>query len=85
MKVVVIDQNYSGDLYDPVIVINNAGPCDFIGLIKQATLVLTDSFHCSVFSIITGTRNFYTYIAPNNKRGSRIVDLLELYRLTNSV
>ena len=83
MKVVVIDQNYSGDLYDPVIVINNAGPCDFIGLIKQATLVLTDSFHCSVFSIITGTRNFYTYIAPNNKRGSRIVDLLELYKLSD--
>lgn len=83
MKVVVIDQNYLNSPHDSIIVVDNAGPCDFIGLIRQAALVLTDSFHCSVFSIITGTRNFYTYIAPNNQRGSRIIDLLKLYNLSD--
>ena len=83
MKVVIIDQNYSYSPHDSITVVDNAGPCDFIGLIRQAALVLTDSFHCTVFAIITGTRNFYTYIAPNNQRGSRIIDLLKVYNLTD--
>lgn len=44
-------------------------------------MVITDSFHCTVFSIILGTSNFYTYISPYNKRGSRIIDLLESFSL----
>lgn len=40
------DENLSGDkLYD-------VSPMEFIGLIKNAKFVITDSFHCSVFSMM---------------------------------
>lgn len=82
MLVCVIDQNYPGNPISSVKIVNNAGPCDFIGLIHHASLVITDSFHCTDFSIITGTKNFYTYINPENKRGSRIIDLLKTFHLS---
>ena len=87
-KVKVIDQNYSFPEHPLVEVVADAGPLEFIGLIRNAWLVLTNSFHCTVFSIITGTRNFYTYIAkepPMVSRGSRIVDLLARYDLSNHI
>ena len=46
---------------------------------------MTDSFHGTVFSLIMGTKNFYTHISPKNKRGSRIEDLLETYALKNHI
>ena len=84
-KVKVIDQNYSFPPHDRVEPITDAGPCDFIGLIKDAYIAITDSFHCTVFSLITGIRNFYTYISPESDRGSRIVDLLKIYGLENHI
>lgn len=84
-KVKVIDQNYPFP-DDPLIeVVADAGPLEFIGLIRDAWLVLTNSFHCTVFSLITGTRNFYTYIAPDSERGSRIVDLLDTFQLSDHI
>lgn len=65
--------------------VDDAGPLEFIDLIRKAKLVLTDSFHCTVFSLIVESRNFYTYIAPNVDRGSRIVDLLDLYNLSGHI
>lgn len=61
--------------------VKDAGPNEFLGYIENAELVITDSFHCTVFSLIMGANNFYTYIAPTNQRGSRIIDLLETYNL----
>ena len=61
--------------------VTDAGPREFMGYIQQADMVLTDSFHCTVFSLLMGSRNFYTYIAPSNHRGSRIVDLLSTFGL----
>ena len=65
------------------IAVKDAGPKEFLGYISQADMVITDSFHCTVFSLIMGAKNFYTYIDPKNCRGSRIVDLLETYNLKN--
>lgn len=61
--------------------VKDAGPKEFLGYIENAELVITDSFHCTVFLLIMGANNFYTYIAPTNQRGSRIIDLLETYNL----
>lgn len=61
--------------------VKDAGPKEFLGYIENAELVITDSFHCTVFSLIMGANNFYTYIAPTNQRGSRIIDFLETYNL----
>lgn len=66
-------------------VVNNAGPIEFLGYIANADFVLTDSFHCTVFSLILGVDNFYTYISPFNNRGSRIVDLLEKFEMNNHI
>lgn len=85
LKLKVIEQNYQFPKNQSIEVIADAGPLEFIGLIQHAKLVLTNSFHCTVFSIITGTQNFYTYIAPNNTRGSRIVDLLETFQLSDHI
>lgn len=60
--------------------VKDAGPREFLGYIENAELVITDSFHCTVFSLIMGANNFYTYIAPTNQRGSRIIDLLNTYQ-----
>ena len=60
--------------------VKDAGPKEFLGYIENAELIITDSFHCTVFSLIMGTNNFYTYIAPTNQRGSRIIDLLNTYQ-----
>lgn len=87
-RVKVIDQAYPLPPHPLVDAVPDAGPLEFVGLIRNAGLVLTNSFHCTVFSLITGARNFYTYIAPEppgQSRGSRITDLLALYGLSDHV
>lgn len=83
LRLVVLNQKQPlpavGD-YTPV---TDAGPKDFLGYIRQAEHVITDSFHATVFSIIMDAKNFTTYISPSNQRGSRIVDLLDTYSLSN--
>lgn len=63
------------------LLVNDAGPREFLGYFCQADVVITDSFHGTVFSMIMEAGNFFSYIAPNNRRGSRIVDLLSLFQL----
>ncbi len=57
-------------------------PEEWIGYIKHASYVITDSFHGSVFSIIFH-KEFYTFIPQNNTRGSRIRDLFSMLNLEN--
>ena len=59
-------------------------PSFFIGVIQNAELILTDSFHCTVFSILN-RRPFYTFLrqkinAPNNMN-ARMVELLDMLKL----
>ena len=63
------------------VTVKDAGPREFLGYLAKANMVITDSFHGTVFSILMGSNNFYTYISPENRRGSRIVDLLTLFNL----
>lgn len=64
-------------------VVDKAGIEEFIGLIRDAKLMISNSFHGTVFSIMCGSGNFYTYIAQTNKRGSRITDMFETFGLNN--
>ena len=61
-------------------VVSDAGPKEFLGLIAHAEMVITDSFHATVFSLIMGAKNFYAYIGTYNKRGSRILDFLKIFQ-----
>lgn len=80
-RLVVLGQIQPSPKNDGYLAVTDAGPREFMGYIQQAEMVLTDSFHCTVFSLLLGTRNFYTYIAPTNRRGSRIEDLLSTFGL----
>lgn len=53
-------------------------PDDFLGYLSKAELVLTNSFHGTVFSIIYN-KPFYT--VPHTVTGSRMKDLLETFEL----
>lgn len=56
----------------------SAGPRQFLGLIKNAEIVLTSSFHASVFSLLFH-KEFY---ASNT---TRIYDLLMMFNLSNRI
>lgn len=61
-----------------------AGPDKFVGLISKAELVLTDSFHATVFSILY-ERPFVVYNRQGigSKMGSRLSSLLEMCALSD--
>ena len=58
----------------------------FLSLIKNATYVITDSFHASIFSIIY-RKNFYVFERHEpknvNSQNSRIYNLLSEYKLSD--
>ncbi len=66
------------------VVKNDAGPKEFLGLIKNASLVLTDSFHATAFSINFNVP-FYTLLRNTDKElnnmNSRIFNILEMFNL----
>lgn len=53
-----------------------SGPEDFISLIKNAELLMSNSFHATAFSIIFGTK-FYALPRLTDKVNSRMESLLE--------
>ena len=58
------------------------GPKDFLSLILYSSLVITDSFHGTAFSIIFN-KNFYTI--PFKGTESRFLDMLSKFELTDRV
>lgn len=55
----------------------------FLSYIKNATYMITDSFHGTAFAINFNTQ--FIEILPNNKTGSRNLSILQLTGLTNRV
>lgn len=87
LKIVVlphIDKYIHSDELYADIKYYNAGPIEFINLIKYASLVLTDSFHATIFSIINHTP-FLTFnrfkICNKTSTNSRIFSILEILNL----
>lgn len=64
--------------------IRNAGPLEFIDLIKNASLVITTSFHAVAFSIILNTQ-FIACSTNNKSLFERIDNLLNLCGLQKRV
>ena len=75
-------------LADPYQLFFEAGPREFVGMIDRAALVLTDSFHATVFSILMNTpvcvflRESYQ---TGNSMNSRVYNLLEMLGLTEHI
>ena len=57
-------------------------PSEFLYLIDNATLIFTDSFHATVFSIIF-EKNFVNVLPP--KTFKRITDLAEMLKLNDRI
>ena len=68
--------------YKDALIIRNASPSQFLWLIDNADLVVTNSFHGTAFSILF-EKEFYaeTHIA----RGTRITEILHLYHLNSHI
>ena len=74
---------FFGDIHD-----FTSGPREFVGLIKNAQLVITDSFHACVFAMIFKTP-FEVFernkIGEKGNMNSRIYDFLEEYHLESQL
>ena len=74
---------FFGDIHD-----YTSGPREFVSLIKNAEMVITDSFHACVFSMIFKTPFAVFERVITGKKGnmnSRIYDFLEEYHLENQL
>ena len=74
---------FFGDIHD-----YTSGPREFLGLIKNAEYVITDSFHACVFSMIFQTPFAVFERHKANEKGnmnSRIYDFLEEYHLEDQL
>lgn len=60
----------------------NAGPLEFLGLIKNASYIVTSSFHATVFSVLF-KKNFIT--VPHPKTGERVKTLLKDFGLEDRI
>ncbi|ERK01680.1 polysaccharide pyruvyl transferase family protein [Hoylesella pleuritidis] len=60
--------------------LSEVGPCEWLGLIKGAAHILTDSFHGTVFAMLLNG-NFTTCIV-DKERATRIINLLEQFSLS---
>lgn len=87
LKIVVIrhtDEFIESDEHFGDVPLYDVNPIEFIKLIHDAKYVCTDSFHCSVFSVIF-QRPFITFYrfasSDGNSRNSRIDSLLSLLNL----
>jgi hypothetical protein len=63
--------------------IYSSGPQEFIGLIKNARFIVTDSFHGTAFSVLFN-KEFYTFISRPNY-SSRIISLLSTLSLMDRI
>ncbi|MDO4308533.1 MAG: polysaccharide pyruvyl transferase family protein [Eubacteriales bacterium] len=57
-------------------------PADFLNLVRNASFVCTDSFHCTVFSILYGRKFFTFHRYSKNTRQSTNSRLDTLFNLT---
>lgn len=80
------DEYIAGDENFPDETPYNVGPKEFIRLIRDAQYVFTDSFHCSVFSMLYGKKffTFRRYASDGTvSTNGRIYSLLSLVGLEN--
>ena len=79
LKLPVVTSNFSNqyDVFNPFIKCYEAGPMEFLTLIRDAKLVVASSFHGTVFSILLNV----PFFAINGLKDARIKTLLESLNL----
>ncbi len=82
MKIYAIKSLYPMSYADKKI--SNAGPGDFLGLINNCEICLTNSFHCIAFSLIF-QKDFLLFKRTHQKVNSRMIDLLDTVNLSHRI
>lgn len=82
LKTKIVEISYKKNFKNEIKNINNAGPKEFIGLIKNSKYVVTNSFHGMVFSILY-KKDFWVFKRGN--MNSRIYDLLAILGLQDRI
>ncbi len=81
-----IDEFVKGDLQFGDVTPYDVGPQDFVSLISNAEIVLTDSFHGTMFSVYY-SKTFFTFPryteGKKDSTNSRIASILELMQLSD--
>lgn len=83
-KVVVIEPLWLQENKSEWIYLENQSPQEFVNLFLNAKLVLTSSFHGTVFSINL-ERPFYSLVKENNLNDDRIVSICTQLDLSNNL
>ena len=87
LKVVTLPYSFN-DIYSKSEKIYDAGPCEFLYLIKNAAMVITDSFHATAFSL-NFNKDFYCIlrnkVGEKNNMNSRIHSILDIAGLTSRI
>ena len=81
LKIVHLNLN-ALDKFNSEKVIRTADPRDFIGLISGASMICTNSFHCSAFSVIY-KRDFV--FCPKSMANERVITLQETFAIGNVI
>lgn len=82
LKIVAIEALYPMSYAD--IKIKDAGPEEFLGLIQNCSICLTNSFHCISFSLIFN-KEFYLFARTHQNVNSRMIDLLTSLHLKQRI
>lgn len=87
-KVVGITENADDKEWMEVLEYRNVGPREFLGLIHQAKAVITDSYHCTIFSLHFN-RPFITFERFKNTdsicQNSRIQQLDQYFNISKNI
>lgn len=67
-----------------IINLADIGPADFVSLFEKATIVFTNSFHGTAFSVNLG-KCFYTVLSRAGKKNSRMTSLLSVLGLDSRI
>lgn len=78
----IVSVNNSGKLPYADVNISDASPLEFLSLINNANVVISNSFHATAFSIILN-KEFYVYPVIRHKNQSRMIDLLNQFQLSD--
>ena len=77
LQVVVLHGLKEGYSIEGALSFDSVGPVEFLRLFRDASLVVTTSFHGTAFSLNFG-RDFYSVVKQINGSDSRVVDLLSV-------
>ena len=84
IRVINIKPNFIPEKEDGIEHLYNVGPQEWVGLIMNASYMVTDSFHGTAFSINFNIP-FTTLLNPSSNMNSRVLSILEITNLKERI